>query len=188
MKTTLSFGLIVAAAGTLLACSDDEGAVRGNGGTTQTASAGNAGQGSGGTRGRARGRYLGRCVGGGNGGTSSSLITRPGSSITAPDPAIASVEDEAGATGINGGTFFTQSDVMTVDVAEAHRTAGSASAGRPRSCRTRTPTVPTGAPRSGSISSSYRRRGAVGGPGRRGRRCRRSRAGGGSGSGGPMAT
>jgi hypothetical protein len=124
MKTTLTFGLIVAAASTLVACSDDEGTPRNTGGTGAVGTAGSAGQGSGGSAGQGSGGTAGRGAGGSAGTSSVTYSYGPLFSITAPEPAIANVEDETGSTGINGGTFLAQSAEMTVDAAAAHKEGG----------------------------------------------------------------
>ena len=123
MKTTLSFGLIVAAASTLLACSDDEGTPRNTGGTG-TGNAGSAGQGSGGSAGQGSGGTAGRGAGGSAGTSSVTYNYGPAFTITATTTAegiVGNVEDETGPTGINGGTFYTESANMTVPGTEAHR-------------------------------------------------------------------
>jgi hypothetical protein len=122
MKTSLSLGLIVAAASTLAACSSDEGEPRGNGGTGISAGAGGtsaAGSSAGGMAGTSAGG-----AGGAGGGSSVSFNYGPELEITAPAADIGNVVDSDGATAINGGTFLTQSDNMTVPAAEAHRDGG----------------------------------------------------------------
>ncbi len=123
MKTSLSLGLIVAAASTLAACSsDDEGEPRGNGGTGITAGAG--GTNAGGAAGTSAGGAAGTSAGGAGGGSAVTYNYGPVLEITAAAADIGNVVDTDGATAINGGTFLTQSDNMTVDAAEAHRDGG----------------------------------------------------------------
>ena len=122
MKTSLSLGLIVAAVSTLAACSSDEGETRGNGGTGITAGAGGAP--SGGTGGAPAAGAGGAPAGGAGGGSAVTYTYGPELDITAPAVDVGNVEDTEGATAINGGTFLTQSENMTVDAAVAHRDGG----------------------------------------------------------------
>lgn len=117
MKTTLSFGLIVAVAGTL-ACSDDEGTTpRGTAGTG-TGNAGSAGTGSGGSAGTGSGGSAGTGSGGSAGTGTVAYEYGPEITITAVD-GVGNVEEET--TDILGGTFLAQSANMTVPATEAHR-------------------------------------------------------------------
>lgn len=115
MKTTLSFGLIVAAASTLLACSDEEGTPRNNGGAGPTAGSGGqtANAGSGGQT--ANAGSAGQASGG-NGGTGPSVNLGPALVISANGDVV----DEMGNTGIDGNVFLSQSSVMETAAVTAH--------------------------------------------------------------------
>lgn len=118
MKTTLSFGLIVAAASTLLACSDEEGTPRNNAGTGQVAMAGSAGQGSGGSAGQGSG---GTSQGGGAGGAGTDEQLGDALVITPLDNGDASVVDPTSASGVDGAVILAQSATMEVPAERAHR-------------------------------------------------------------------
>lgn len=120
MKTTLSFGLIVAVAGTLLACSDEDKPDRNDGGAGptaggggQTASSGSGGQPSGGSAGQGTG---------GSGGSTGPAMGRVGDplAIGVLDNGDASVEDTANNTGIDGAVILAQS-TMTVPAVATHQ-------------------------------------------------------------------
>jgi hypothetical protein len=118
MKLALPLGLIVVAA-TSLACSSDEGTDRPTGGTggTGTGNAGTGGTGTGGTG--TGGTGTGGTGTGGSAGSGSANYTYGAAyTITAEG----NVTDTA--TGVNGGTFYTESENMTVDGVEAHRAGG----------------------------------------------------------------
>jgi hypothetical protein len=113
MKTTLSFYLLAAVAGTV-ACSDGESprdrnnTTGGSGGQTGVVTGGGAGGGSSGSTSQGSSG-----AGGGGGATGSNL----GAALTitpGDTPATASVVDETGGTGINGGASVAKSMLGTV--------------------------------------------------------------------------
>ena len=117
MKLALPLGLIIATT-SMLACSSDEGDTRNTGGTgTGTAGTSAGGTGAGGTGSGGTGTGGTGTAGTGAGGTSGTPTYTYGAAyaITAEG----NVTDTA--TGVNGGTFFTQSMNMTVNAATAHR-------------------------------------------------------------------
>ncbi len=135
MKTTLSLGLIVAAASTLVACSSDEGGDRDpvGGAAGQTASGGAAGQASGGAGGGSSGAAGAPAGGAGGAGGAAPVANTGPAFVIAPteDPdgagpllPGATVVDATGSTLINGNTFLTQSAEMTVDATVSHRAGG----------------------------------------------------------------
>jgi hypothetical protein len=97
MRTTLSLGLIAAAAGTLLACSSDEGTPRPTG-AAGTPAIGAGGSGSGGAAPGAAGRAGGAGAPGAGGAPASNYTTGAALTINADG----SVVDSAGATAITG--------------------------------------------------------------------------------------
>jgi hypothetical protein len=122
MKLALPLGLIVVAA-TSLACSSDEGGDRNNGGTagtgTGTAGTSTGGTGTGGTGTGGTGTG-GTGTGGAAGGGSANYTYGAEFTITEAG----NVTDEAGTSGVNGNSFLTQSENMTVDAVAAHRADG----------------------------------------------------------------
>jgi hypothetical protein len=118
MKLALPLGLIVAAASTL-ACSSDEGTDRPTGGTGGTGT-GTAGTSTGGTGTGGTGTGGTGTGGTGTGGTTGTPNYTYGAAYTIT--AEGNVSDTA--TGVNGGTFYTESENMTVDGVEAHRAGG----------------------------------------------------------------
>lgn len=134
MKTTLSLGLIVAAASTLVACSSDGDGVREPvGGAAGQTAGGAAGQASGGAGGGSSGAAGAPSGGAGGAGGAAPVANTGPAFVIAPteDPdgagpllPGATVEDSIGSTGINGNTFLTQSVEMTVDATVSHRAGG----------------------------------------------------------------
>jgi hypothetical protein len=124
MKTPLSLGLLLAAAGLISACSSDEGKDRNDGGTGgQVAAAGTGGTGSGGTGTGGTGVTGGGTGGTGAGGTSALPAgARVGAALTIP--AEGPITDDTEGTGIRGGTAVTQSTNMTVDATISTREGG----------------------------------------------------------------
>jgi hypothetical protein len=120
MKLALPLGLIVVAA-TSLACSSDEGTDRPTGGTggTGTGNAGTGGTGTGGTGTGGTGTG-GTGTGGSGGGVSANYTYGAAFTITAEG----NVVDEAGTSGVDGNTFYTESANMTTDGVVAHREGG----------------------------------------------------------------
>jgi hypothetical protein len=116
MKLTLSLGLIVAAASTLAACSSDEGTPRTPTGAGGSGAAGSP-TGTAGTGGT--GGSTGGSSAGGTGGTGTTGNFTYGAAFTIS--AEGNVVDEAGTTGVSGGTYLSQSTNMTVDATTAHR-------------------------------------------------------------------
>jgi hypothetical protein len=114
MKTSLSLGLMFTALSTFAACSsDDEGAVRGAGGTGITAGAGGttSGGGTGGAAGTASG-------GGGAGG--GAAVGRLGTPVTID--ADGNVVDAT--TGVDGGASFSSGTIMTVAPTATYKANG----------------------------------------------------------------
>jgi hypothetical protein len=112
MKTSLSFYLLAAVAGSF-ACSDgasprDRNSTGGSGAQTAVGNSGAGGSSSGGAGGQGA-----SAAGGGGGATGSNL--GPALTITPGDtPATATVVDETGGTGINGGASVAKSMLGTV--------------------------------------------------------------------------
>lgn len=104
MKTMLSFGLIVAAASALIACSDEGGTDRNNGGTGGGNNAGTGGQTAGGTGGQTSGGTGGQNTGG-TGGGGSDVTTGDALTIGEVDPANDNAPVESAEVGINGGAY-----------------------------------------------------------------------------------
>jgi hypothetical protein len=124
MKLSLSLGLIVTAASALAACSSDEGAERTPNTTVNPVGAGGAPVGAAGAGTGGTGAGIAGATAGGAGGAGGAAATNftPGAAFTIT--ADGNVVDGAGTTGINGGTFLSQSLNMTVDAATAHRAGG----------------------------------------------------------------
>jgi hypothetical protein len=119
MKTSLSLGLMFTALSTFAACSsDDEGAVRGAGGTSST-TAGAGGQVAGGAGGTGGGA-AGTTSGGGTGGAAA--VGRLGAALTID--AEGNVKDTAATTGIDGGASSSSSSVMTVPAVATYKEGG----------------------------------------------------------------
>jgi hypothetical protein len=115
MKLALPLGLIVVAA-TSLACSSDEGDDRNTAGTGGTGT-GTAGTGTGGTGTGGTGTGGTGTGGTGTGGTGAAPTYTYGAEFT-----ITAEGDVTGeAAGVNGNTFFSESDNMTTPAATAHR-------------------------------------------------------------------
>jgi hypothetical protein len=99
MKTTLSFGLVIAAAGTLFACSSDEGTPRPIGGAgTPGAGVGGSGGGAGPATGAGGSAGAPVTGGGGSAGAPSTLTKGPALTISED----ATVADASGNSDING--------------------------------------------------------------------------------------
>jgi hypothetical protein len=121
MKLALPLGLIVAAA-TSLACSSDEGTDdRNNGGTAGTGT-GTAGTSTGGTGTGGTGTGGTGTGGTGTGGTGAMPTYTYGSEFTITETG--NVIDEAGTSGVDGNSFYTESMNMTVPGVVAHREGG----------------------------------------------------------------
>src|SRR5262245_56893635 len=128
MKTSLSLGLLVAAAGLLAACSSDEdgrdrgaadtGVTAGTGGQTGVAGSGTGGTGTGGTGTGGTGTG----AGGTGSGTPLPAGARVGAALTIP--AEGPVTDDTEGTAIRGGTAVTQSSVMTTNATISTKTGG----------------------------------------------------------------
>jgi hypothetical protein len=117
MKTSLSLGLMFTALSTFAACSsDDEGAVRGAGGTSAT-TAGAGGQVAGGAGGAAGGA-AGTTASGGTGG--GAAVGTLGAALTID--ADGNVSDTA--TGVDGGASFSSSSVTTVAPVATYKANG----------------------------------------------------------------
>jgi hypothetical protein len=113
MKTTLSFGLVIAAAGTLFACSSDEGTPRPVGGGAGSPSAGVGGSGGGGPA-TGAGGSAGNAPVTGNGGSGGAPSTSNlGTALTIGELAAgnAPVTDPTSTTGINGAAYLVQSQI-----------------------------------------------------------------------------
>ncbi|MEY4544783.1 MAG: hypothetical protein RL685_978 [Pseudomonadota bacterium] len=111
MKTQLSFYLIAAVAGAL-ACSDEGGTDRNNGGNGGTGPVGAAGSGTG-QAGSSQGAAGSSTGSGGSGGaTSTGANTGPAFTITGSGADVV-VQDTAGTTGITGGIVLAQSATMS---------------------------------------------------------------------------
>jgi hypothetical protein len=122
MKTTLPFGLIVAAASTLLACSSEGGAPRAQAGTGPIAGAGGqTAGGSGGGAGAGSGTNTGGTsaggAGGAGGGNGSTANLGPALVIGADG----AVVDSAGSSAISGAVILSQSTQRTVIATTSHR-------------------------------------------------------------------
>jgi hypothetical protein len=118
MKTSLSLGLIVAAASALAACSSDEGTDRNTGGTGPVAGSG----GQIGVAGTSSGGGAGGAPSGGAGGAPSIPGGTLGAALTITEDG--AITDPSNGTEINGGIAVTQSPTMTVDATISTRDGG----------------------------------------------------------------
>jgi hypothetical protein len=118
MKLSLSLGLIVTAASALAACSSDEGAERAPNTTVNPVGAGGAPAGLAGAGGTGA-STAGSSAGGAGGAAAPATNFTYGAAYTVT--ADGNVVDSTGTSGVNGGTFLSQSLNMTVDAATAHR-------------------------------------------------------------------
>jgi hypothetical protein len=113
MKTTLSFYFIAAVAGAL-ACSDEGGTDRNNGGNGGTTQVGNAGSGNTAGSGQGSAGTSSSSAGAGGSGGAGAVSGTPGPLLTITGSgADVVVQDTAGNTNITGGIVLAQSMIMT---------------------------------------------------------------------------